>query len=168
MLPKAGTEHEIKRWTRPNAHLYLRQDWRRFWPPGQQSDPLYRLYEKIERKYRPDQLRDDWGRFANEGGGGAAHRVRVASSEKPTLGRSAAIAIFAEVAKRIIEAFRSENGLYDLFKSKVGTVSHTTINGQDIFGSNSTSPMYYSRDRVAADHARWTNIGSLQRSGNVQ
>ena len=53
-----------------------------------------------------------------------------------------------------MEAFRSQNGLYDLFKSKVGTVSYTTINGKDVFGSNSTSPMYYKSDQLAADALR--------------
>lgn len=104
MLRNVWTELELKRWMQPDAHRYLRPDWRRFFKPGHENDPLYRSYERIERKYRPDQLRDDWGQFADEGGGGARNRVRVASSDKPTPGRSAAVAIFTEVAKRAIEA----------------------------------------------------------------
>lgn len=133
----------------------LRPDWRRFWKPGHENDPLYKLYEKAERKYRPDQLRDDWGRFADEGRGTArSNPLRMAASDKPPIGRAGIAAIAAAVGKRVIEAFRSKNGLYDLFKSKVGTISHTNFEGKDVFGSNSTSPMYVSRDRLEADTLR--------------
>jgi len=37
-------ERELKRWMRPNAHLFLRPDWRRFWKSGHENDPLYRFY----------------------------------------------------------------------------------------------------------------------------
>jgi len=155
-MKHAWTERQLKYWMRPDAHRFLRPDWRRFWSVERQNDPLYRYYDSVERKYRPDQLRDDQGRFAYEAGDSSRNSTgtQLASSEKPPLGRNAAIAILVQVAKRAIEAFRSENGLYDLFKSKVGTVSHTTINGQDIFGSNSTSPMYNESDRRAADTLR--------------
>ena len=68
----------------PNAHLFIRPDWRRWVTPGSE---LYSVYELYESKYRPDQLRDDHGRFAYEGGQGKDHE---ASTE----------AIFAK-AKRI-------------------------------------------------------------------
>lgn len=60
----------------------------------------------------------------------------------------AAIAI--EVAKRAIETYRKENLLENLFGSRIGTVTYTELNGERIFGSNSTSPTYTSRDRSAA------------------
>lgn len=82
-------ERELKYWTRQDAHRFLRPDWRRFWRPGYETDPLYRLYERIERKYRPDQLRDDLGRFALAGASGnRAGRQRqdnVAQSILPSL-----------------------------------------------------------------------------------
>jgi hypothetical protein len=52
-----GTDHEFKRWMRNDAQHFLRPDWRRFWSAGQESDPLYRYYESIERKFSPDQPR---------------------------------------------------------------------------------------------------------------
>jgi hypothetical protein len=159
---EAWADREIKRWMRPDAHRFLRPDWRRFWLPGHENDPLYRFYETIERKYSPDQPRvpagsREGGQWTDEGGDagdGKPTRVRLASSDKPRLGRSAAIAIAAEIAKRVIAAFRSENGLYDLFGRKDGTVSYTELNGKVIFGSNSTSPTYEARDRTAADDMR--------------
>jgi hypothetical protein len=50
----------------------------------------------------------------------------------------------------VIERYRSENGLWDLFGHKHGTVAFTTIDGSNIFGSNSRSPTYTSADRAAA------------------
>lgn len=50
---------------------FLRPDWRRFWKPGQENDPVYRFYEWVERKYRPDQARDWHGRWTDEGGEGS-------------------------------------------------------------------------------------------------
>jgi type II secretory pathway pseudopilin PulG len=144
------TAHQLKRWMAPNAHHFVRPDWRRHVTPGSEAAALFELYE---RKYREDQLRDDHGRFADEGRG-TSNRVRLASSDKPTLGRQAVVAVLAEMARRAIEAYRSENGLRDLFGRHDGTVSYTTINGKDIFGSNSTSPTYEASDRAAADSMR--------------
>jgi hypothetical protein len=75
---------ELKYRMRPDAHRFLRPDWRRFWRPGHENDPPYRLYEGIERRYRPDQLRDDLGRFAIESGvrttSGRPQRDKVSQS----------------------------------------------------------------------------------------
>lgn len=51
---------------RPDAHRFIRPDWRRFVASGSEAAALL---ERYERKYRPDQLRDDHGRWADEGGG---------------------------------------------------------------------------------------------------
>jgi hypothetical protein len=51
-------DHELRRWMRP--------DWRRFWKPGHENDPFYKEYERIERKFSPDQPRVPAG--AREGG----------------------------------------------------------------------------------------------------
>ncbi len=53
---------------RPDAHRFLRADWCRFVRPDQVEK--FRQ-EFCERKYRPDQLRDERGRWADERGGDA-------------------------------------------------------------------------------------------------
>lgn len=65
-IDAAYLAHQRKRWIRPNAHLFIRSDWRRFVRPGDRDGHPFALYE---RKYRPDQLRDAIGRWADEGGG---------------------------------------------------------------------------------------------------
>ncbi|HSS99963.1 MAG TPA: hypothetical protein VLK33_23170, partial [Terriglobales bacterium] len=59
-------EHERNRFMRPDAQRFLRPDWQRFFSASHKDDPLYRLYEHIERKYSPDQPRVPRG---NPGGG---------------------------------------------------------------------------------------------------
>jgi hypothetical protein len=81
-------------------------------------------------------------------GGGTGSRL--AAAEKPRLGPGAAVAIALKLAKRLIEAYRSENGLWDLLGDKRGTVAVTNIDGTNVFGSNSKSPTYTSADEAAA------------------
>ena len=50
-------ERERKRFTRHDAHRFLRPDWRRFMCSGQYDNPLYQLYARIEQKYSSDQPR---------------------------------------------------------------------------------------------------------------
>jgi hypothetical protein len=78
----------------------------------------------------------------------------LASSDKPPLGRASVLGIMARAAARLIEAYRSENGLRDLFGRNEGTVALTQIDGRDIFGSNSSSPTYTSTDRLDAENMR--------------
>jgi len=66
-------EREINRWMRSDAHRLLRPDWRRFWKPGHENEALYRTYERIERKYSPDQPRDDRGRWTDDSGSSNSH-----------------------------------------------------------------------------------------------
>ncbi|MEA2991925.1 MAG: hypothetical protein QOD40_845 [Alphaproteobacteria bacterium] len=68
----AQTEAQLKRWMRPDAHRYIRPDWRRFWNAGHENDPLYRFYESVERKFSPDQPRvpagsSDGGQWTSDG-----------------------------------------------------------------------------------------------------
>ena len=90
-------------------------------------------------------------------GDGTEHRerpydTRIASNEnKPTLGQNGRAAIIAEIGRRLIRVFRSENYLFDLFNQDRGTVSQTEFDGRNIFGSNSISPTYTSQDRADAD-----------------
>ena len=64
----------------------------------------------------------------------------IAASDRPRIARRTFGAVIAQVAMWVIDAFRSENGLRNLFGDRLGTVSVTTFNGENIFGSNSTSP----------------------------
>ena len=47
-------EHQLKRWTRPDAHRFVRPDWRRHVRPGFERDHPFALYEQ---KYDPNQPR---------------------------------------------------------------------------------------------------------------
>jgi hypothetical protein len=89
----------------------------------------------------------DGGQWTSAGGGTGS---RLAAADKPRLGRHSAIAIAVEIAKRVIEAYRSKQGLWDLFGHKNGTIAFTTIDGTKVFGSNSTSPAHTSADKSAA------------------
>lgn len=48
-IKQAALDYELKRW--------MRSDWRRYWRSGHEGDELYRLYENVECKYKPDQSR---------------------------------------------------------------------------------------------------------------
>jgi hypothetical protein len=50
----AYTEHQLKRWMRPDAWRFVRPDWQRFVRPGYEHEFPFELYE---RKYSPDQPR---------------------------------------------------------------------------------------------------------------
>jgi hypothetical protein len=70
------TAHQRKRWMRPNAHLFIRPDWRRFVWPGDRDDHPFAFYE---RKYRPDQLRvpagsREGGQWTDDGGGQSSNQ----------------------------------------------------------------------------------------------
>jgi hypothetical protein len=119
---------------------------------------LMRL-EELRRKagFNPDQPRvpagnPDGGQWTS--GGGTSARIRLAAGDKPQLGRGTMATIAVQLAKRIIDANRSDNGLWDLFQSKIGTVTYTNIDGENIFGTNSTSPTYLSADLAAAERVR--------------
>lgn len=82
--------HQRKRWMRPNAHLFIRADWRRFVRPGQRDDHPFAQYE---RKYRPDQLRDDHGRWADEGARLAPEQTQDAADIQSILDKAKQLAI---------------------------------------------------------------------------
>jgi hypothetical protein len=100
-------------------------------------------------QYNPNQPRvpagnPDGGQWTSAGGGIG---IRLAAADKPRPGR---FALALEVIKRLIEAYRSENGFWDLFGHKDGTVAWIKLNGADIYGSNSDLPTYTRVDRAAA------------------
>jgi hypothetical protein len=81
---REALEREIRRWARPDAHLFVRPDWRRFVKPGSDAAMVFEIYE---RKFRVDQLRDWRGRFADEAGGASAIRptpvaARISASRR--------------------------------------------------------------------------------------
>jgi hypothetical protein len=109
--------------------------------------------------FNPNQPRvpagnPDGGQWTSSGGGFGA---RLAGADKPRFGGGAAL-----------------NGLWDLFGHKHGTVAFTTIDGTDIFGSNSGSPIYTSADRAAAISMRtivvkkYPEVFSAERVGRCQ
>lgn len=90
----------------------------------------------------------------SQGDGSRGYDDRLAASDKPSPGRAAMLGIMAKAADKIVQLYRSENLLLDLFGQKDGAVALTTIDDKDIFGSNSTSPTYTAADRDAANGLR--------------
>jgi hypothetical protein len=114
------------------------------------------LLEQRAHKYNPNQPRIPAGNF---GAGrwtdsGGAIGVRLAAADKPSLGRSIGQALALDLARGLIEAYRSANSLWDLFGNRDGAVTVTSLNGTNIFGSNSTSPTYNSVDDAEANRMR--------------
>jgi hypothetical protein len=120
------------------------------------SRALYRHYLALKAGYREEQLRDERGRWADEGRGPSS-RVQLAASERVPIGRSR-LKLFIEAAKKIIEAFRNENLLRDLFNEPVGTISTTEMEGKTIVGSNSSLSGYSNEDYREAEKLRDTLI----------
>ncbi len=119
-------------------------------------DALHRI--ALQRShFNPNQPRvpagnPDGGQWTSEGGGVG---TRLAAADKPHFGPGTLFfMLIAEPVRRLIEAYRSENGLWDLFGRKLGTVTWTRFNGKDVFGSNSYSPTYTSVDYAAAVRMR--------------
>jgi hypothetical protein len=89
-----------------------------------------------------------------EGDGTRGYDDRLAAWDKPSLGRTAMLGIMARAAEKVVQLYRSENLLLDLFGQRDGAVALTTIDDKNIFGSNSTSPTYADADRKAAKDLR--------------
>lgn len=75
---------QLERWTRPNAHLFVRPDWRRVAPRAADDHP-FALYEN---KYRPDQPRvpagnPDGGQWTADGAGGGSRSPGSQTAIKP-------------------------------------------------------------------------------------
>jgi hypothetical protein len=81
--------------------------------------------------------------------------TRFAAAEFPPISPGRIMGRIAlQRARRLIDAFRSENMLQDLFGRRVGAVTMTEIDGKVIFGSNSSLPGYKSIDQAEADNLR--------------
>jgi hypothetical protein len=107
------------------------------------------MWAELCRKYgyNPNQPRvpagnPDGGQWTGSAAGSAAEpaSAQLAASEKLPIGRFGAIRLLFQVGKRLIDAYRSDNLLFDLFGEKPGVVSTTTLDGKTIYGVNSDSP----------------------------
>ncbi len=109
--------------------------------------------------FNPDQPRDELGRWADGGQSAqdASDKVPLAASEGlPPIGPLRAARLAYQVAKRLIDAYRSENLLIGLFGEKPGAVSVTTIDGEHIYGTHRGSH-FYDRD----DERDWRNLRDI-------
>ena len=88
----------------------------------------------------------DGGQWTSAGGIGP----RLATRDKGGSGGGILFTIALKFFRDLIDSYRSENGLWDLFGQRRGTVTVTTFNGKHIFGSNSDSPTYTRADRALA------------------
>ena len=141
----AWLEHQRRRFTRHDAYRY-----RRF-------DPRFRRGRLwFEDKAWADQPRVPAG--SSEGGqwtSGGETPLRLAAVEKPII---AAVAAVVRWGMRLIDAYRTENRLRNLFGEKVGTAAVTSLDDTRIFGFNSGiaefSDQYSARDETAANELR--------------
>jgi hypothetical protein len=124
---RAWTEHELKRWMRPDAHRFLRSDWRRFWKPGHENDPLNRLYESIERKYSLDQPRvpagsREGGQWTREAGdapsGGVGNSPDTAQSNSHKLRTQVAARISPQRRSVCEEQYRNDTFICNIMGMK--------------------------------------------------
>ncbi len=105
--------------------------------------------------YNPNQPRvaagnPDGGQWTSAGGSS----TRLAARDKQGPGPSILFTIVPKFFRDLIDAYRSEKGLWDLFGRRRGTVTVTTINGKYVFGSNSNSPTYTRNDQALAEGVR--------------
>lgn len=111
-IRQEARDYELRGWMRP--------DWRRFWKPGHENEPIYKEYERIERKFSPDQPRvpagvREGGRWTSDDGQGLPPDPSTAGSGAQILdrGRHASIATdgfvqsFLEKAKQLAAGGKS-------------------------------------------------------------
>jgi len=86
-------DEQTRRWMRP--------DWRHWWKPGYESDPLYQEYERLERKFSPDQPRVPAGN--REGGQWTSGDAGGDARQQSAAGRRAGVGVqpFLEKAKQL-------------------------------------------------------------------
>ncbi len=124
---------------------------------------LHRYALTTKAGFNPDQPRDEEGRWVEAEGGedktgegsGTSDATDVSAVERPRPGRISPIGVAVELAQRLIEAFRSENGFRDLFGYSANrAVAVTTVDGETIFGSSGRSPTFSDVDRYDAELMR--------------
>lgn len=144
-ISDAWLAHQRARFTRCDAARY-----RRF-------DPRFRRNRSVfDWKAWADQPRvpagsPEGGQWTSEGG----TPVRLAAVEKPIV---AAVAAVVRWGMRLIDTYRTENRLRNLFGEKVGTAAVISLDDKHIFGFNSGiaefSDQYSARDETAANQLR--------------
>ena len=151
--------HQRARFMRPDAHRWIRPDAARFLAPGTDPASVYPALAPAETKYNPNQPRvpkgngDESGQWT-VGGGGQGYDARLASSDRPRLGRQSMALVMLEAAKRLIDGYRSDNLLKDFLGGNPGTVGVTVVDGKEIYGSSSSLPSYSAEDDNAARRMR--------------
>jgi hypothetical protein len=90
---------------------------------------------RFQEKYSPNQPRvaagnPDGGQWTSEGREPNSN-LRLAAGDTPRLRPGSVRRLALQLAKRLIEAYRSENFLSDLFGRKSGTVTYANIEGRD-------------------------------------
>lgn len=86
-IRQEALEYELRRWMRP--------DWRKSWTSAGKGNPVYNMYEGLERKFSPDQPRvpagvPECGQWAGENGRSpdGGRRRSTAGSGSEMLGRA--------------------------------------------------------------------------------
>lgn len=156
MSSTAYLTRQRERWTRPNAHLFVRPDWRRFVPRDQDDHP-FALYEN---KYRPDQPRvpagnPDGGQWtcAGEGGSGGPEEAELPPNAKPTQ-------YIARERSTVAEMLLSKGGEdVGTFGDRIAIVKGPNISHQENYdpGSGNTILSFSGVGSVAVDE----NDGSV-------
>lgn len=117
----------------------------------------------LKAGFNPEQPRDELGQWVDtgrgdaedEGEGSADGATDLSGTERRKPGPLGAIGFAVEVAQRLIEAFRSENGFRDMFGYSANrAVAVTTVDGETIFGSSGQSPTFTGADRRDAERMR--------------
>jgi hypothetical protein len=117
-----------------------------------------RFFDLYKANFDPNQPRvpagnPEGGQWTSEG-----QPVRLASSERTPRIRAGRIGVVLDAARRLIDAFREENQLRDLFGENVGTVAVTSLDDKYVYGFNSGiseySGQYTDGDDAAANEIR--------------
>jgi hypothetical protein len=150
ILRRVGHDNSVR--DEPGGLEVARARWRRAALRFKLALVKHALALRRKANFNPDQPRvpagnPGGGQWTSEGGEGSG-RVRLAAGGRPGLGRGAVVAILTELAKRAIEAYRSKEGLWDLFRNKMGSAAATTVDDETIVGVNSTSPAYEPIDGI--------------------
>jgi hypothetical protein len=143
-------EQRNAEWEAQDALLKLKADiaWDRFMR-------VLRRHLSQKAGFNPNQPRDEQGRWSDggEASDDQSDSVQLAASEGRPIGPLGAARLAYQAVKRLIEAYRSDNMLSDLFGQKSGAVSVTTVDGEHIFGTHRGSQLY-DRD----DERDWRNL----------
>lgn len=92
--------------------------------------------------------------------------VQFAAAERPPIGPRGNFAIWLEIASRLIDTFRRQNGQLELFGHRRGAVAVATIDGHNIYGSNPDLGEWRTIDRNEANRLRAAILQKHPKLGN--